>query len=217
VSGRNGTKTITDPVTGIVKAVPRKSEPRKNVVFRRLEASVPRDEWAAAFEAASSDERVQNLLGRFLDPSIGKRSLPQLAKEVGLTYPQVLKLITQYRLDQGLLKMSAHVPKVLDDIGIDAQSTQVPCPTCQGEKVLRTIDRKTGEVTDERACWCCDGTGKLRKVGDADSRKLMFETLQLTGRRGPLVAQQFINAGGQSPEDALETVSQVLDVKVTTP
>jgi hypothetical protein len=213
MSGRNGTKTVTDPVTGIVKAVPRKSEPRKNIVFRRLESSVPRAEWLAAFDA-SGDERAQNLMMRMMDPTIGKRTLPQLAKEVGLTYPQVLKLITQYRLDQGLLRMSAHVPQVLDDVGVDAQSKLVPCPTCQGDKVLRTMDRKTGEVLDEKPCWCCDGTGKLRKVGDNDARKLMFESLKLTGNKSPLVAQQFINAGGQSPEDALETVSQVLNVKV---
>jgi hypothetical protein len=215
MSGRNGTKTRTDPETGIVKTVPRKTPPRKDTAFRRLEAAIPREEWIAAFEAGSEDERVLNLLGRFLDPTIGRRTLPQLCKEVGLTYPQVLKLITRHRLDQGILRMSAHVPQVLDDVGVDAKSKLVACPTCQGEKVIRTISPKTGCVVDEKQCWCCDGTGKMRKVGDVDARKLMFETLQLTGRRGPLVAQQFISAGGQTPEDALDQVSSVLDVKVS--
>jgi hypothetical protein len=213
---RSNPKAVTDPSTGETRLTKRLSPPRKDKVFRRLEASVPREEWLASCEA-SSDERAQALLARLLDPSCRKHSLPQLAKEVGLTYPQVLKLVTNYRLDQGLLRMSAHVPQVLEDVAIDSESKLIACPACQGSGQLETVDRKTGEITDTKACWSCDATGKLRKVGDADSRKLMLETLGLTGRRGPMIAQQFINAGGQSVEDALDTVASVLDVKAEVP
>lgn len=208
-----GRKAVKDPSTGELKMVPRKSPPRKDIVFRRLEQSVPREEWLQALET-SGDERANHLMMRMMDPAFSKHSLPKLARDVGLTYPQVLKLITQHRLDQGLLRMSAHVPQVLEDVAVDAQSTLVPCPACQGKKVLREMDRKTGEVLSEKTCWSCDGKGKLRKIGDADSRKLMLDTLGLTGRKGPLIAQQFVNAGGQTVEDTLDQAAQVLDVKV---
>jgi hypothetical protein len=224
----SGRKSVRDAATGELKLVPRKSPPRKDKVFRRLEQSVPREEWLQALEAAG-DERAQHLMARMMDPSFAKHSLPQLAKDSGLTYPQLLKLITQHRLDQGLLRMSSHIPQVLEDVAVDSQSTMVPCPGCMGEGKLYDRVQETDDAgqlvydpttkkplmkTVESKCWSCDGVGKLRKIGDADSRKLMFDTLQLTGRKGPLVAQQFINAGGQSVEDALDTVASVLDVKV---
>lgn len=226
-----GRKAVKDPSTGELKMVPRKSPPRKDIVFRRLEQSVPREEWLQALET-SGDERAQHLMMRMMDPAFAKHSLPKLARDVGLTYPQVFKLITQHRLDQGLLRMSAHVPQVLEDVAVDAQSTMVPCPGCQGSGVLhdRVMDtddsgqpiidpttKKPLMKTVESKCWSCDGVGKLRKIGDADSRKLMFDTLQLTGRKGPLIAQQFVNAGGQTVEDTLDQASQVLDVKAEPP
>lgn len=205
-----GRKTVRDKQSGEVKLAVRKSPARKDIVFRRLEQSVPRNEWLQAFEA-SGDERAEHLMVRMLDPAFASCSLPQHAKAVGLTYPQVFKLITNHRLNQGLLRMSAHVPQVLEDVAVDSESKLVPCPMCQGGKVLFHTDKETGDVI-EKPCWSCDGQGKLRKVGDEASRKLMFETLQLTGRKGPLIAQQFVNAGGQTVEDALDTVSQALDI-----
>lgn len=203
--------------------VPRKSPPRKDVVFRRLEASVSHDEWRAALEA-TADDRFHSLMLEYFDPA-NKKSLPQCAREVGLTYPQVLKAITQYRLDQGLLRMSAHVPQVLEDVAVDAKSQLVPCPSCKGagkltqqrQVVLEGVlvmdesGKRPLMTTVEEKCWTCEGVGKLRKVGDADARKLMFDTLKLTGQKGPLVAQQFNLGAGASPEDAVEAAQQVLD------
>jgi hypothetical protein len=233
---RSNPKAVRDATTGETKLVKRLSPPRKDKVFRRLEASVPREEWLAACES-STDERATMLLARLMDPAYRKHSLPTLAKEVGLTYPQVLKMVTQHRLDQGLLRMSAHVPQVLEDVAIDSLSKDVTCGACRGFKVddvavvavtEGVLDPETKrtvivqKLDDEgrpvwERCLVCDGAGTLRKVGDKAARELMFETLQLTGKRGPMIAQQFINAGGQSVEDALDTVASVLDVKAGVP
>jgi len=65
-----------------------------------------------------------------------------------------------------------------------------------------------------KKCLVCDGVGTIRQVGDADSRKLLFETMKLTGNRGPLVAIQNNNGGAPTMEDSMASVRDVLDVKV---
>lgn len=223
--------TKRDPATGELKLATRLSPPRKDTVFRRLEASLSKEEWEVVL-GGQTDERFQFLWRQFCTPG-NKASLPVLAKQAGLTYPQVLKAITQHRIDQGLLRMSSHVPQVLEDVAVDSQSRTVTCPTCRNKvrieglsvtAVMETfVEPETKakglrqKLDDEgrpewELCLTCDGAGTLRKTGDPDARKLMFETLKLTGQKGPLVAQQFNMPGGTTPDQAVEDVSQVLDV-----
>lgn len=226
----NGRKVVKDPATGETRLVARKSPPRQDKVFRRLEASVPREEWIAAL-GTSGDERAIHLMERMLDPNLGRASLPRLAADVGLTYAQALQIITKHRLGQGLLRMSSHVPQVLEDVAVDSKSREVTCGACRGYKVdgiavvavTETVDdpetkRKiVRQKLDDDArpmwerCLVCDGVGTLRKVGDADARKLLFETMKLTGRNAPLVVQQF-NAAGASMEDAVASVADAIDI-----
>lgn len=222
-----GRRAVKDKETGEMKLVPLKGPPRTDKIFRRLEASIPRDELIAAMDS-TPDERANQLLLRLLDPAFRKHSLPKLAKDVGLTYPQVLHYITKYRLDQGLLQMSAHVPRVMEDVAIDSKSKEVTCPNCEGSKVIahtEIVDDEKGKkvvvqkLDDEgrpmwKKCLVCDGAGTIRQVGDADSRKLLFETLKLTGQRGPLVAIQNNTGGAGTMEDTMAQVRDVLDVKV---
>ena len=206
----SGKKTIKDKETGEWKVVPRKGAPRNDTYFRRLEDSIPRDEMLEVLDA-SADERAHHLMLRMLDPVIGKRSLPQLAKEVGLSYAQVLQLITRHNVEQGVLRMAKHAPQVLEDVAIDSQSKEVKCGQCKGTGEIVENDSK-GSDTHE-TCFVCDGTGTLRKVGDEASRKLMFETLKLTGRgTGPQVQVNVSNSA--TMEDTIASVRDVLDVKV---
>jgi hypothetical protein len=222
-----GKRSVRDKVTGEMKLVPLKGKPYTDKVFRRLEASVPREELERAMDAAP-DERAQQLLMRLMDPAFRKHSLPKLAKDVGLTYPQVLHYIQRYRLDEGLLKMSAHVPQVLEDVAIDSKSKEVTCPNCEGSKVVAVTeivedpDTKKKVVLQKlddegrgvwKKCLVCDGAGTIRQVGDTDSRKLLFETMKLTGNRGPLVAIQQNMGGAPTMEDSMASVRDVLDVK----
>jgi hypothetical protein len=221
-----GRRAVKDKVTGEMKLIPLKGKPYTDKVFRRLEASVPREELERAMDAAP-DERAQQLLMRLMDPAFRKHSLPKLAKDVGLTYPQVLHYIQRYRLDEGLLKMSAHVPQVLEDVAIDSKSKEVTCPNCEGTTQVAVIEKVEDEkgkpilrqkLDDDaqlmwKKCLVCDGAGTIRQVGDTDSRKLLFETMKLTGNRGPLVAIQQNMGGAPTMEDSMASVRDVLDVK----
>lgn len=223
---RNGKKPIRDPQTGELKLAPRKGLPRTDTVFRRLEKSLSREELEEIM-ASAPDERAQQLFRMLADPHIGKKSLPQLAKECGMTYPQVLQLITRHRMDQGMLRMTQHVPQVMEDVAIDAKSKEVTCPNCEGAKqiaVTEIVDDEKGkkiivQKLDEegvpvwKKCLVCDGAGIVRQVGDENSRKLLFESLRLTGRGSGQMVQ--VNVGGAAAmEDTMASVRNVLDVKL---
>lgn len=206
-------KVVTDKVTGESKLATRTSPPRKDRIFRRLEASVPRAELTEALAAAgTSDEKAEMLMMMLMDPAFKRSSLPMLAKQCGLSYAAVLKIITNHRIDQGILKMSAHAPQVLEDIAIDAKSRLVPCPACKGVGTIVKAKDKEGGPIDVETCWSCEGEGKLRKVGDADARKLLMETMGLTGKKGPLVVQQFNNGSAPTMDEAVSSVSEIIDV-----
>jgi hypothetical protein len=223
-----------DPTTGERKLVPR-GRARADVVFRRLEQAVPRAELAHIMECCS-DERAQRLFKMLVEPKYLKRTLPWMAMECGLAYHDVLVLIRNHHLGEGLVRMSAHAPQVMEDIAVDARSREVTCGNCKGNlemingelvasvqvtevvedektkrpKLLQKLDDE-GRPMWER-CLVCDGLGTLRKVGDAESRKIMFETLKLTGQRGPLIAQQFNSGGASSMEDAVGAAHAALDI-----
>jgi hypothetical protein len=219
---------------GDCKLVPRKSPPRKDKIFRRLEATVPREELLSALAAASSDQRARTLFEMMLDPAFRTHSLPKLAKDVGLRYTDVLKLVRDYKLDQGLLAMASHLPQVMEDVAIDAKSKMVKCPACKGDGrivvteqiedpesekkrviVVPKLDENGAVVTEH--CFTCDGEGKLRQTGDSDARKLLFESMKLTGQRAPLVAQQFNLGAAGTMEDDVERVQDALTVKPAAP
>lgn len=215
---------------GDTRLTKRLSPPRKDKIFRRLEKSVPRVEMEAALAAAPS-EKAHALLERMLDPAFRTHSLPKLAKDVGLRYTDVLKLIRDFRMDEGLLRMTGHLPQVMEDVAIDAKSRMVKCPACKGDGrivlteqvedpqsekkrliVVPKLDEEGAVVTEH--CYTCDGSGELRQTGDADARKLLFESLKLTGQRGPLVAQQFNLGAGSAVEDDISQAQDVLDAEV---
>jgi hypothetical protein len=220
-----------DPDTGERKMVPR-GRARSDVIFRRLEQTVPRTELAHIMECCP-DERAQRLFKMLVEPKYMKRTLPWMAQECGLAYQDVLVLIRNHHLGEGMIRMSAHAPQVMEDVAIDARSREVTCTNCRGYFIGEiasvpvmeaVVDEKTGRTTMTQSvdpvdghllferCLVCDGVGTLRKVGDADSRKLLFETLKLTGQRGPLIAQQFNSGGATSMEDSVGAAHDALDL-----
>lgn len=220
-----------DPVTGDLKLVPRKSDISRDPIFRRLEQSLDRDEFADILRSAP-DERAKRLLAMVTNPKYIKWSLARMAMECGLSYAEVTMIIRAHHLGEGMLRMSAHAPKVMEDVAIDSMSREVTCAACKSHmedgvasvpvtesvydtqtkrQVVQQLQDAEGHLRWER-CLTCDGLGTLRKVGDADARKLMFDTLKLTGQRGPLVAIQNNNGGAPSMEDTVAGARDVLDV-----
>lgn len=226
-----------DPETGELKLVPRRRPPDRDKVFRRLEGNIPREQWAEIMQAAP-DDKAQRLYKILMDPRYKRRTLPWMAREAGLTYPEVVLLFKNHKMGEGTIRMSQHLPQAMEDVAVDALSKDVTCGHCKGEKVVpvmkeevddktgkRTLVQETIEVTDPKTgstsialhfehCFTCDGKGTVRIIGDADSRKLLFEATGLTGKHGPLIVQQNNFGGAQSMEDSVGQAQDAIDVPV---
>ena len=158
----------------------------------------------------SNDPRVTQLLEMMYDPGLKSHSFPRLCREVGLSLGDIVDAFRRYQLDLGIVAMAKKAPKIMEDTALDAESSKAICMTCQG----------TGEVLDhpqgESTCTACMGEGSFRVPGHDKSRELFFRTMGLTGKKGPLVAQQ-INVQSTAPptvEDfVMETEKALKDGK----
>lgn len=105
-------------------------------------------------------------------------SVAKLAENLGLTAKQLVDEFTVLMKQDGFLRMIQKLPDVMEQIADDAQSRDVGCGTCAGSgRIVKD------EVETE--CGKCHGSGTLRILGDTDRLRLMFETLELVGKRGP--------------------------------
>jgi len=207
--GNPNQRAVRDKVKGGYKLVNRKQPPHTDPVFKRLAAEVDRREIA---EAAYSDgnERLTTFANMLLNPDWKRHSIAKIAKDCMLSYAEVLRAIQRFKIDQGMFRMARHTPQVMEDVAEDAKSRLVTCPSCEGHGRIEKVNRK-GEVIAEKLCVTCDGVGKLRKIGDEASRKLLFETMGLTNKgRGPMVAVQVNNP--QAMETSVEQVHEAISI-----
>ena len=123
--------THIDPDTGEREIVNMKQRPNDDIVFRRLEHSMPRDEMAYIMECAG-DERAQRLMKALVDPRYRKRTLPWMARECGLSYMDIVMLIRNHRIGDGTVRMSKYVPQAMEDVAVDSLSKEVTCGNCKG-------------------------------------------------------------------------------------
>jgi hypothetical protein len=127
----------------------------------------------------SGDPRAQKLLALLDDPAYAQMGVKRLAAEAGIAYPDLVLMIREMTLQQGLLGMFSQLPNILADAAIEAQSGEMACPKCDG---AARIEQK-GEVL---ACPRCTGTGKIRTKADKDARNFVGEVAGILGN-SPLV------------------------------
>lgn len=164
------------------------------------------------------DPRVIELVNHLRDPRFDSTSVVTICQKVGLQYPQLVKIFKDVKMTQGLIRMYDHVPQVMEDVAIDAQSSLIPCRECEGVGHI-TLKEPVHDLDDptkiasydirEKECLNCEGVGKVRKMGDQDSRKMVFEAIGLVSKRGPTVNIQNNNGGGNDQmEDILAAMSK---------
>lgn len=173
---------------------------RKNVAFRRFEKSLDTEAFMEALYYAD-DPKAQELLSLMLGPNKRNTTFAVLCAKAKLSLNDVRDIFRRHAMDTGLQKMYKHVPQVLEDTAIDAQSQKKSCWKCDG----------TGKLDGDRECPECKGSGELRVPGDKDSRNLIFESVGLTGKSGPVVAQQFnFGEGAETMEDIVKQASRLV-------
>lgn len=163
--------------------------------------SLDMEEFKKALFAQDLESNYRQLLDMMMTPTFGKQpSISALCRKLNISLVDIVNLMKNYHIAEGTARMMRHLPKVMDDVGIDAQSSTKPCPRCDGQGIIKdeSADEEAGTVKLTRQCPECKGTMVQRVVGDKHARDLMFETAKLTNQRGPLVAQQFNNFQPQS-------------------
>ena len=164
-----------------------------------------------------SDPRIQQVADMAADPHYGDKTVASIARSLGLSSKHIAEAYRDGKIQEGIVRTFKHLPEVMEDVAIDAKSKWRMCKTCKGSGVYRDPDLQQaiedipdgddrGEakgLVKTSECFDCSGQGKVRVVGDADARKLVFETAKLTGQRGPLVAQQFNRLDGTESFESL--------------
>ena len=182
---------------------------REKKLNDRLSKAVSRDDMKQILKV-QEDKRFIQMYEMMYDPVHASKSLSTIARECGVGHMELCDAIRKYQMGIGIVRMSQHVPDIMEDVAIDAKSRNDVCPQCDGVgSVLRDQEVKVeGEAVQVRKvpseCPKCKGKGYVRTAGDKDARKLVFESNGLIGK-APLIAVQnnTLNTGTDGLEELI--------------
>ena len=174
-------------------------------------------------EAAGKDEVLNALkwsdntqMKELLKYMLGSRPIKFLTacEKSEVTLNQLIDLYSSYQRITGVMRMSQHIPQVFEDVAIDAKSKMSSCPRCDGYGVIEdaSAEHREGKPAPTRKCPVCKGEKEVRVPGDKLARELVFESLEMTGKKGPSVAIQQ-NFGQPSSIEATIAMTQKLLVQ----
>ncbi len=152
--------------------------------------------------ADQEEQKFKTLRALMFDVRYRHLSFAAKCRQSRVTLTDLNNIWKDYNLQKGMIRMATHTPQVMEDVAVDAKSRIVACVKCQGLGVI-------GEAGNQ-PCPDCFGEGKIRVAGDSESRKLMFETMGLAGKKGPMVAIQQNFGSGESLESLVGTAQKLL-------
>lgn len=167
-------------------------EPALDIPMRRFRENIDPDKLELFL---NQHEKYQTFIASLHDPAYSKLTFAIICRKFGVSLHELQTLYTDGMRHLGLLEMAANLPQVMVDVSEDAKSRMVSCPRCDGEGVVWF---GMEDKQQSKPCPQCKGVKEVRVSGDKHARDLMFESMKLTGQRGPLVAiqQNFGDASG---------------------
>lgn len=171
------------------------TQPKADKPFRTFLDAIPREHFEGVLAAQPEESRLRSLLAlmtadysSYTHPPL----LVTLCKKAGVTMQDIMNLMKDHAVAEGTVKMMLSLPQVMEDVGQDAKTRNRTCTVCRGECEVEVCDGEGKPTGEMRICLNCEGTGKVREIGDKHSRELLFETAELTNKpRGPLINQNF--------------------------
>lgn len=153
--------------------------------------------------AHDSSPKVVAFLGALVDPRHINTDITTLAKlhSIGLT--EMMQVWRSYRLTDAIGIHIDGAPAIASDVVIDARSTLICCPRCDGAGMIK-VNLKDGQ--EWKDCPQCSATGSVRKVGDSKARDLVYQTIGFTKAGG-----LGINVNIQNTSNTVESVIDELD------
>lgn len=181
-----------------------KKRPPAEIV--RLNKTLPRLELATALEMTGGvDEGHLATLLRSQGESAGK-NISTLAASLGVPYKRIVECYRDMKRLEGVVAVAQRLPKVMEDVAIDAESKELTCASCEGTGHIVVKRDKEGLPVETKTCIPCEGSGKVIKSGDPVARKQVLEMMELTGKAPIWAPGSQILALNESLEDTLRNV-----------
>ena len=161
--------------------------------------------------ALSDSPRAQDLLHDILTPKYRTWTVTALARKHGFSPATMFDLWRGYNTAKGMLTIASGIPEVSKGVVEDAKSIDICCPRCDGwgeiERTSKTEDSEGKPVTSVEKIPCpqCKSAGSVRKPGDSDSRKLMFEAVGFIKKQNGIN----INIGKVGVESVLDELDSI--------
>lgn len=191
--------------------MPKKSAKKPPVEIARLNKVLPRLELAAALEMTGQiDEMALARLLRSNGESKGQ-NISTLAAKIGIPYKRVIECYRDSKRLEGIVAVAERLPKVMQDVAIDAESRMLTCVACEGSGRIAIVSDKQGLPAETKMCIPCEGLGKILKSGDAVARKQVMEMMELTGKAPIWAPGSNILNVGESFEDTLRNMRKGAD------
>jgi hypothetical protein len=176
---------------------PTPDQAHRDIPALRFWNNIDRDEFEWAL---GGNDKYASFLRALYDPHYSRCSFPTLLRKFNISLHEAQMLYTDHMRLWGLLQMSNHLPEIMEDVAEDALSHIQACPRCDGEKVVESTHSQE-KVT--KPCPECNGSDKVRLIGDSHARDLVFECMKLIRQRqGPLVTIQQQNIGANGGLDS---------------
>lgn len=147
----------------------------------RLNKVMPRLELAAALEATGGHDEAD--LAKLLRSDYdAKKNISTLARQIGIPFERVVRAYRDMKRLEGTVAMAQRLPKIMEDVAIDAESRLSPCVACKGTGRITIGQKESGLPERIEACIPCEGTGQVRQSGDPVARKQVLEVMELVGK-----------------------------------
>lgn len=168
--------------------------------------------------AAASDDRFQEFLARVNHPMYRKFSLATVAKKCDISLPQFAEFWQKAQKMRALAMAQEGIVSFIPDMVSEAHTQDQACDRCDGWGFVYTEETVPGTKAVDpddpaskriRACPACKGTGRAKKAGNAESRKMLLEVTGMAGRGGGSSVKLVQNFGGSTMESAVDKMNRV--------
>lgn len=191
-------------------ALPQLARPRSDLAMREvINQAGGTEALEEACELAGADplgdKPLDVLLSYLRDPAFANHAPTTLAQKAGLSRLELFDLLGKRDVALAVFNSRRkHLAAVLDDIGEDSRTLIVRCRNCEGKGMvaLSKDELATAQQLIEsgididlvQPCPDCDGSGKLRKLGDGKSRD-QFLKIHGFDKGGAAVISPTFNVG----------------------
>ena len=164
----------------------------------------------------TDNPKLRMLYAALNNPALYNSSFADLCRRCKVTIVDLVGAWRHFHIAEGMANAIHHVPQVMEDVAVDALTRVIKCPDCEGDgKVANTSPKRMPDYI----CRTCHGDGIVRIKGDDNARKLLFETMGLTGKDARVVQNQSITINQPPPslEDSIRDTEKAIDITPINP